>query len=508
MNKIRFRNLIYFYVFSTQFCFAQETQKATRLWIKNQGIEILNDFRELLTIPNVAGDTGNINRNAEYIHRQFSQLGFSMRLLKVKHAAPIVFGERRVKGADRTVAIYVHYDGQPVNEAEWNHPPFEPVLYTNSIESGGKKIPFPKLGDAIDPEWRIYARSSGDDKAPLLALKAALDALESSQIKLTSNIKLFFEGEEEAGSTHLEEYLDQYADLLNDIDIWLFCDGPIHQSRRPQLVFGVRGVTGLELTVYGSTRPLHSGHYGNWAPVPGQDLSRLLTSMKAENGSVLIKGFYDSVEPLSPFERQALANIPNPDAALKHELGLQRTEGMGASLSERLLLPSLTVKGLLSGNVGDKARNIIPATATASLGIRLVKGNDPVGMLDLVEDHIRSQGWHIVRKDPDMTTRKTHPKIVKVIRRKGYPAARTSMELPRAQEVIRAVKKVAGNDLILMPGLGGSLPLYLFTDKLKKPVIILPLANHDNNQHAANENLRIANLWYGIDLLASILTMP
>ena len=171
------------------------------------------------------------------------------------------------------------------------------------MDAGGKVISFPKKRTKINSEWRLYGRSAGDDKAPIITILNAVEALQSSKIKLTSNIKLFFEGEEEAGSTNLKAHLSKHNDLLNDIDIWLFCDGPIHQSRQPQVVFGVRGVTGMEVTIYGATRSLHSGHYGKWAPVPGQTMAHLIASMKDENGKVLVDGFYDTVEPLYEFER-------------------------------------------------------------------------------------------------------------------------------------------------------------------------------------------------------------
>jgi acetylornithine deacetylase/succinyl-diaminopimelate desuccinylase-like protein len=238
-------------------------------------------------------------------------------------------------------------------------------------------------------------------------------------------------------------------------------------------------------------------------------LARLIASMKNEDGKVLIDNFYDTVEPLSEFERLELAKIPNVDIQLKNELGLAFTEGEGRTINERLLLPSLTIKGLASGNVGKKARNVIPNTATTAIGVRLVKGNDPEDMLDRVESHIRKQGYYIVYTEPDMETRLKYRKIAKVDRRRsGYIASRTSMQEPNAKAIINAVQNFVEDELILMPALGGSLPLYLFTDMLKKPAIIVPVANHDNNQHAANENLRIANLWYGIDLMGVIMTMP
>ncbi len=479
-----------------------------RAYREAHGAQILGDFRRLLAMPNVASDSIGINRNAAYIRDALAELGVQAELLRVPGAPPIVYGELLVPGATRTLGVYVHYDGQPVNESRWSHGPWTPTLYAGALEDGATPRPFPDAGEEIDPEWRIYARSAGDDKAPIGALLPVLRAFREAGISPTSNLMFFFEGEEEAGSARLRQYLEINRDRLDEIDVWLFFDGPVHQSRRPLLTFGVRGVTGMEVTVYGSTRPLHSGHYGNWAPVPGQMLAQLLATMKDDEGKVLVEGFYDTVEPLGELERAALRDLPDYDEVLKRELGLVRTEGGGASLAERLLLPSLTVRGLASANVGALARNVIPATATAALGIRLVKGNDPEHMKDLVEAHIEGQGYHIVRQDPDQETRLRYEKIAKVRRSGGYPAARTAMDLPIVQQVVRATRRAAGDDLVLFPALGGSLPLYLFTDVMAKPALIVPIANHDDNQHAADENLRIANLWYGIDLYAALLTMP
>lgn len=485
---------------------AQDINKLADKHIEQNSIQILQDFKTLLAIPNVAFDLKNINKNADHIVTELNKRGVETKLLRMVGTPPIVYGYYPVKGAKRTLVFYVHYDGQPADKTNWTNDPWVPTYYSKALFDGGQPMEFPTEHSEIDEEHRIYARSAGDDKAPVITILTALDMIQANKIKATSNLVFFFEGQEEAGSRQLQQYLNDNRALVDEIDLWLFCDGPVHQSRKPQLVFGVRGVTGMEITTYGPNRPLHSGHYGNWAPVPGQRLANLIASMKDAEGNVIIDGFYDDVEPLSDIEKEAMKGIPLIDEGLKQELGINDPEGT-ESYTERLLRPSLTIKGLSSGNTGKLARNVVPATATAAIGMRLVKGCDPEKQKDLVEAHIEKQGYYIVREDPDQETRMKYPKIAKVTRSGGYPAARTAMDLPIIQEVIGRTKDIAGDELILQPTLGGSLPLYLFTDELKKPAIILPIANHDNNQHAADENLRIANLWYGIKLMGALMTM-
>ena len=492
---------------------AQSGLEVVRSYRENHEATILNDFAELLSYPNRARDTEDIQLAATYIRDRLRSVGVDSKLLEIDGVPPLVYGELLVDGAERTLGIYVHYDGQPVDPSNWTHPPFEPTLYTASMEAGGKPRAFPKTGESVNEEWRVYARSAGDDKAPIAALLPVLSAFQEGNITPTSNLIFFFDGEEEAGSRNLGQYMEMQADRLSEIDVWLFFDGPAHQSGRPQLTFGVRGSMGMEVTVYGATRNLHSGHYGNWAPDTGNVLARLLTTMKDEEGRVLIDGWYDTVEPLGTQEQAALESMPPVDQELKRELGLVWTEGEPETLSERILLPALNIRGITSGNTGSLARNVIPNEAIASLGIRLVKGNDAQMMRRLVIKHIEREGFHVVTEDPDINTRLRHPRIAKVTGGGGYPAARTEMSNLYVQEVISAASVAAdrafgSGSLILAPGLGGTLPLYLFTDVAGKPAVNVPVANHDNNQHAPNENLRIANLWYAIDLYAALLTMP
>jgi len=340
-----------------------------------------------------------------------------------------------------------------------------------------------------------------------MAILTAFDALKAKGITPSLNLKFIFEGEEEAGSPHLGEIIDLHQDLLA-ADAWIICDGPVHQSGRKQAVFGVRGDVNVDVTVYGAKRPLHSGHYGNWAPNPAMLLAHLLSSMKDDAGRVTIAGWYDGVEPLGEAEQRAIAEAPAYDDELRSQLGFARNEGAGKSLLELINLPSLNINGMSSGDVGALARNVIPTTASAVLDLRLVKGNDHRQQVQRLIDHIRRQGFHVINHDPTDDERKQYPLIARVIARPGgYNAERTRMDLPISVAVIAAVQSTSPQPIVKLPTAGGSLPLSIITDRLRTVTITVPIANYDNNQHAENENLRLQNLWDGIETMAAVMIM-
>lgn len=464
---------------------AQPPHIAARNWRAAHEKSILDEFFRLLELPNVARNLGDMRRNADAITAMFARRGVALRPLEVPGSPPALYGAIDTPGATRTVLFYVHYDGQPVDPREWTvTQPFQPILRDN----------------------RVWARSASDDKAPLITLTAALDALHAASISLKANIKFFFDGEEEAGSPHIADIVARHKNLLQ-ADVWLFCDGPVHQTRRQQIVFGVRGSTSLDVTVYGPVRELHSGHYGNWVPNPALMLSSLVASMKDDvTGRVLIRDFYADTEPLSPADKQALAQLPPIEAGLQAEFGIARTEGEGRTLNELLSEPALNIQGLSAAGTGPQARNVIPSSATAAIGIRLVRGNHWQRMQDRVIAHIRSRGYHVVDADPDSETRRRYPRIAKVTRRAGYNAVRAPMDSDIARRVVAAVEAAHG-PVLKVPTLGGSLPIAPITEILNVPVLIVPIANHDNNQHAHNENIRLENLWAGIETMAALLTL-
>jgi len=480
----------------------QHVRSLVREYRQMHEADIVRDFAKLLAIPNVATDTANIRSNATYIMDLLDQHGFSTLALNVPGAPPAIYGELKVPGARHTLLWYAHYDGQPVDKSQWTGDPWQPVLREGAADS--KTIPLDSLKAPLNPEWRIYARAAGDDKAPIQALLTAIDALNAANVPLSVNLKVLFEGEEEAGSPHLDKIFRENTDVLTG-DLWLLSDGPVHQTRHMQLFFGARGVTDLELTVYGPARVLHDGHYGNWAPNPAAVLVDLLAHMRDAGSHILIPGFYNDVRALTPAERDAIAQSPPVDAQLKQELGLAWTESNGAILPLAITQPSLNIRGIEAGHVEEKAQNAISPLAKASIDFRLVPSQTPEHVHELVEKFITAQGFYIVRQAPDLETRRQHAKVIKVTWGAGYKAARVALDDPAVLPVVRSIEETLGAPVVKMPLLGGSVPMYLFPDLLKTPVIGLPIANHDDNQHGANENLRLQNLWDGIEVFAGIM---
>jgi acetylornithine deacetylase/succinyl-diaminopimelate desuccinylase-like protein len=467
---------------------AQTPTEAARRYTTARKAQLIQGFSDFLSIPNVAADPANLRKNADFLVEMLKTRGIDSRLLSVPGAPPVVYGQIVIPSAKRTIVFYAHYDGQPVTPSEWDGSPFTPVIRE------------------VDGEQRIYARSAGDDKAAIFAQLTALDALRDAKIPLHANIRFVWEGEEEAGSPHLEQILDANRELIHG-DVWLICDGPIDQSGKQTVVFGARGDAHLEVTVYGPHHGLHSGHYGNWAPNPAMMLAQLLAGMKDDKGHVLVPHFYDGIAPLSPSEKDALARAPVNDQMLMNSFWLGHTDGGGAHLLELINQPSLNINGFASGQIGARATNVIPPTATADLDLRLVVGIDWREQQEHVIDYIRSRGYFVVNSEPTHEILTQHPKVALVKQDDtGYNAVRTSMGLPVAKEVIRAVERARG-DVVLLPTMGGSVPLGAMERAAETHTITVPIANYDDNQHAANENLRLQNLWDGVETMAALAEM-
>jgi acetylornithine deacetylase/succinyl-diaminopimelate desuccinylase-like protein len=463
--------------------------QAAHQWRVGHEQQILQEFTNLLAIPDVATDTSNIRRNADVLVEALDRRHVAAKLLSLPGANPVVYGEIKTPGAKHTIVFYAHYDGQPVTPDDWDG-----------------KAPFTPVTRVVNGEPRIFARAAADDKAAIIAQLTALDALQAAHIPLKSNVRFVWEGEEEAGSTHLREIIERYrADLGGDV--WLICDGPVDQSGRQTVVFGARGVAHLQITVFGPNRELHSGHYGNWAPNPAMMLAQLVAGMKDETGHVLVPHFYDGVAPLSDLEKQAITDAPANESTLRQEFSLGHTEGDGKRLLELLNEPALNIDGMTSARTGANANNVIPSTATVDIDLRLVKGVDWKAEQQRVIDYVASRGYFVTETTPDRTVLLAHPKVAFVGRsRFGYNAVRAPMDLPIGRAIVTAVES-ARAPVVKLPTMGGSVPLEMIEQAANTHTIAVPIANYDDNQHAANENLRLQNLWDGIETMAALEAM-
>jgi acetylornithine deacetylase/succinyl-diaminopimelate desuccinylase-like protein len=466
-------------------------------WRQAHERAILAEFATLLAIPNVARDRPGIERNVEVLHAMLERRGLAVQVLRQGDAPPLLVADLAGPAGARTLAFYAHYDGQPTDTSSWRGLPWTPVLR----DAAGHDIAM--VGSLpLDPECRIYARSAGDDKAAIQAMLVALDALKAAGRKPAFHLRLVLEGEEEAGSPHLAEYMAAHPELLRP-DAWLICDGPVHQSRRMLLGFGARGTTGVELTVYGPVKGLHDGHYGNWVPNPIARLAHLLAGLRDEDGRITVPGFLDEVTAPGESERAAMAAIPDVEPALRAEFAIGGVEGGGETLNETLLRPALNIRGVHSGAVGERASNTIPTEARASIDFRLVPAQTPASVRAHFEEHLAAEGWTVISSAPDSATRVRHDKLVRLDWGAGYPPARTPLDAPFSRDVVGVLTAI-GREPVLLPTLGGSVPMYLFQQPRGTPAIILPIANHDDNQHAPNENLRLQNLWDAIEVFAAM----
>ena len=475
-------------------------------WVDAHQKQIVGELVDTLAIPNVAADAPNIRRNADHLRGMLTRHGFTSEILETD-GNPLVFGSLNVPGATRTILFYCHYDGQPVDAQAWRQAdPFTPVLRRGRFEERPEPID-PKSPARYDPEARIYARSASDDKAPIVALLAAVDALKASTLAPSSNVRVILDGEEEASSPSLVPAIARYQDRLR-ADLMVILDGPVHSSGRPTVVYGARGIATVDLTVFGPTSGVHSGNYGNWMPNPAMRLATLLASMKDDDGRVRIAGYYDGVAPLTPAERAMLDAVPEDTERMLKTFGVAAPERAFPRLQDAMQMPTLNIRGLASSFVGANARTIVPDRATAAIDIRLVKETRAADLVAKLRAHVEQQGYHLVDGVPDAATRATYGRIAALtVTGPMLNAFRTSTSDPQARAVVSAVTKMFGAPPVQLRTLGGTVPIAPFIETLGFPALLVPTVNFDNNQHEENENLRLGTFFDSIVTIAAILRM-
>ena len=468
----------------------------------------MEELKDFVAIPNDALVVSDIEKNVDWARNAFAKRGFEVSVLKTDKM-PLFLAEKIFDGNRKTVLFYFHLDGQAVRQQEW----FQANAYAAVLKEKDQNGAFNSIdwsvlrGGKINDEWRLFGRSTSDDKGPIVMFLQAMDMLGSQKQQPPFNVKVVLDCEEEKGSPGLKGALANYKSELA-ADYLIVMDGPMHSSNLPTLTFGCRGGTGFSLTTYGAITQQHSGHFGNYSPDPTFSLSRIIASMKDDDGRVLIKGFYDGIS-FDDNAAKVMAAVPDVTADINERLQIAAEEKVGRNYQESMQYPSLNIRGLKAAVVGKEGGSIIPEQAIAEFGIRLVPETDGKRMTGLVKTHLEGLGYQVVDHVPTKAERLRYSKLVFMDGGgSGSPAFRTEIDSPIGNWLKKCVNTAFQVDPVIIRIMGGSVPVVPFIQTLGVPAVIVPLVNMDNNQHSPNENLRLGNLRSGIKTCYSILTTP
>ncbi|TWH00649.1 acetylornithine deacetylase/succinyl-diaminopimelate desuccinylase-like protein [Mesorhizobium sp. J18] len=440
---------------------------AVSAYIKQNEESFLARLMDYVRHPSISAQNKGIREVCQLLVTMLDRLGMEAEAIETT-GHPMVLG-RRGDDPDRpTVLFYGHYDVQPPEPyEEWVSPPFEPTIR----------------------DGRIYARGVGDNKGQHFAQLLALESWLAVHGDLPCNVIFLLEGEEEVGSPHIAEFVKTHRDRLK-ADLVVTSDGPLHISGRPIIVFGVRGMVSFDLEVRTASRDTHSGNFGGVMPNAIWTLVHLLATMKTADGRITIDGLHDAIVSPTKAELAAVANLPDSVDDVMQDLSLSRLDAPAdRPFADRLMFhPTLTINGLHGGYGGPGSKAVLPCEAIAKCDIRLVEAMTPEDVLDKVEKHVA-----------------LHAPEVRVVRRAGMLPSKTQMDSPYAKALIAAVRDARGEDPLLYPALGGSLPDYVFTKILETPAFVVPYANADEANHAPNENLKIECFYSGIQVGAAMI---
>ena len=471
--------------------------------LKSKVRHTIDELKEFIAIPNDALVRDEITDNLIWLKKKFNARGFNTTELETSNH-PLFFAALPMDDNKPTLLLYMHFDGQSVDPGKWNQAsPYKMVL-KKPVDGGFEEVPFSELDDDINYDWRIFGRSTSDDKGPIVMFLNAIDMLQKEEKNLPFNLKVILDSEEERGSKPLPDAVKQYRELLES-DFLVIHDGPMHTSGKPTVVYGCRGITTMSLTTYGPIKPQHSGHFGNYAPNPGFQLAQLLGSMKDGSGKVLISGYYDGIS-IDDKTTQILKSVPDNAEDIANRLQIKKHENVGTYYQESLQYPSLNVRGLGSGWIGKNARTIVPASATAELDLRLVPESNGARLKQLVKSHIKTQGFTVLDHVPSKDERLKHNKIVTVKEGGVTNAFRTDLGNKYGEFLVRTLEQTFDQEIVQIRIMGGTVPIAPFINELDIPAFIVPMVNADNNQHSPNENLRIGQIAYGIQAFYGLLT--
>lgn len=480
----------------------QISQKKLQYLSEKHAVASFPLLKELLSIPNDAFYPEEIGKNVKWCEQAFGDRNFTTTRIETK-AAPLLLAERKNNGAKKTVLVYLQVDGQPVDTSRWfQENPYKPALKKLNANGEWEEIPWNQI-ENYDDDWRVFARSTADAKGPVAMFLAAIDAIAEEKIEPNYNLKIIMDFEEELGSPRLPAAVKENAGLLS-ADMLIIFDGPRHITNKPTLSFGARGIATITLTTYGPIVPQHSGHYGNYAPNPALRLSKLLASMKDDDGRVIIPGFYDGIVINAETEK-ILHAVPDDEKQIRERLQLGSVDQVGSYYQESIQFPSLNIRGMQSGWIDEKVRTIIPGWARAEIDVRLVIESDPERLIGLIKNHIKDQGYYVTDNIPSKEERLSNEKVASFTYEVSYQAFRTDFNSDVGVWLRKAINTAFNEDPIMIRMSGGSIPISPFVNTLGIPAVTVPTVNRDNNQHSPNENIRLGNYREGIMTMIAIL---
>uniref|UniRef100_UPI004047EBAF M20/M25/M40 family metallo-hydrolase n=1 Tax=Algoriphagus sp. TaxID=1872435 RepID=UPI004047EBAF len=464
----------------------------------------ITQLRSFLAIPNHGVSLEAIEQNLDWCQAEFESLGYQTTALK-SDTVPYLMAQKIIDPNLPTILVYLQIDGQPVDSKRWNQSnPFYAVL-KNCESSPCVDVPWENLDQNWNLDWKIFARSASDSKGPAIAFIQALRIMQQEGISEAFNCKVILDFQEELGSPTLPALVTQNKDLFA-ADLMLIMDGTRPPGNVPTLTFGARGIATLKLTLFGAATDLHSGQYGNFAPNPVFAMSRLLATMKDENGRVLVPGFYDGIE-LSAAQKELINRVPEDRKAMLESLGISQAEWVGETYQEAMQYPTLNVRGIQGGWVGEEVRTIIPSHVTVEIDMRLVAETPAERQIQLVKDHLRAQGFFLLDSLPTNVQRRNHSKLIQVEARIGSKPFKTPLDSSIGNWLRSAMDEALGEGgAVSMQATGGSQPIEPFISTLGIPAVALRIPNPDSNIHAPNENLRLGNFLEGLKMCLGVLT--
>ncbi len=440
-------------------------------YVKDNTGQFADDIIRLASQRSVSARKEGIDECATLVEKMLKEIGATTRVLRLEGAAPLVYGEVKSSRSSKTMLFYNHYDVQPEEPLElWKSPPFKPEIR----------------------DGRIYGRGVSDDKGELVSRLKLVETYLKTGSEPPCNVKFCFEGEEETGSVHLDEYVSKNSDLFKaDAVVWEY--GTVDLEGRPMVSLGVKGMIYLEFVVLSLSQDAHSSYAAALPSAPWR-LVRLLNIIKDENERVLVPGWYDGVGTLSDEDLKVLQEMPFDAEAFRKNYGAEKfLGGMTGEQAKKALIqrPTGNIAGIWAGYTGPGSKTVLPKEIHAKMDFRLVPDQDPADLLQKLRKYLDDSGFADVKFELESME----------------PAARTSYKDPFAQAAIVAAEKVYGKKPLVELSSPGTGPLYIFTRRYKMPSVDIGVSAMDGGIHAPNENLRLDLLQKGIFWVAETMEL-